>query len=70
MAAFVNIYMSAEWADRMWDTFGFDYLKGSSPIIAWPLDDGPRGMCELVEALLSVGVEHEVWEGDPEVVFS
>jgi len=64
-STFFTIHEHPSWADRMWDTYGFDYLKGSSPILAWPLDITTR---ELSAALSADGIEFETFQGDPERV--
>jgi hypothetical protein len=67
MATFFTIDEEPAWADRMWDTYGFDYLKGSSPVLAWPLDVTTS---ELASALSADGVSFETFEADPERVFA
>lgn len=66
-STFFTIHEDASWADRMWDTYGFDYLKGSSPVLAWPLDIATS---ELSAALTEDGVAFETFEADPERVFA
>lgn len=52
-----------EWAERMWDTYGFDYDTerfGECSVLAWALDDDDA----LGEALASDGIEYSTFEVD------
>lgn len=59
-----------DWAARMWDTFGFDYIKDCERVenfLAWPLED--NGAEKLQQDLFEAGIRFRSFEADPEKLF-
>lgn len=64
-----------EWADRFWDTYGFDYDTercASGGVLAWPCndeEDETKAATVLERALSEAGIEYEIFEATFETVF-